>query len=1348
MKNNIHPRSESGSQMKRSWKPAGAAALVFAGTVLTFLPTSNAELVTHGISAAQLNEVQGTTHDSVTVTAGYSINDFRVRIGSNGGDYNVQIGEDPLDDAPNGILMSSVAENGRDNYLTGTKTNCVSMVDFNANGYFISISAAMGFGAGANPEYNINVAGAYFPYNLYLGGFAKNSTGANGGPLDLLIASPGIALGTNFVDLGAGKSIVNLTNFGIDSRVDGVLLVSGAKNESANFGLVQVNVTNGTWNLFIKDDGQATTTSFEQDPIAFVFIPKTNTSLISGRFLGDGSIQMFSGTSPQFTVSSNSVGTYELKIAGKSPTNGVLIISAEGGRTINQHNAVSYQVNAAVDGWIIQSRDLPGTTALPAPLESPGPTEGVVSFVYIPGPTPGFTVIPTNNLITTESGGTATFSVALDTLPASDVTVAVSSSNPAEGTVSPVSLVFTPADWNVPQIVTITGQDDAVVDGTVAYSIVLAPATSSDVNYDGLNPADVQVVNGDNEGGITVAPTSGLTTTEAGGSATFTIRLNTQPTADVTIGLSSGNTSEGTVSPANLTFTTSDWNQEKVVTVTGVEDFIDDGNVSFTIITATAVSSDASYNGLNPADVSLVNLDDDTVGLDVSASGPNGLSVVEGKTNTYNVKLESQPKGNVTVTISSSDTIQGGNVSPAILSFTPGNWNIAQVVTVTAIDDLAIDGSTTYTISNAVSSSDPAYAALAGVPVLTTTLDNEGILSIPSGEKVYGTGLAGVGIAGRGTISDPNSPNYAGGNMTISITNNGTADDRLEIRSTGTGPGQISVSGNAVSYGGVAIATFAGGNGTTPLVISFNSSATPTAAEALLRSITFRNISGSPSLDLRSVFVKLTDGDGGITSAGTTVKVGLLRAVDFQEGADNGYGRYSGEVDIEVRQAAPIASFPAGGASGLFIDFPDAQNALQVLMRYDNIFGEEPGKIPTNAIIVSADLFLDVNDSGDGSPLYRMLRSFDGTNDTWESLGNGVDIDDMEARSAFDSAFGLENGDANTTIGTVTFSVLPDIQAWQGGVENYGWVMPGWVGRTDGTGFSPSEAPNIDDRPRLRVLWLPAGTASASFRQGVSEYTNAVDTRIRANTPDTESSTSTGVFVDWAVTGATPENDEQVLIRFDNIFGNGVGQIPAGSTIHAAILDLSSTLGQAMGDGGTFHPMLQPWADTDTWNTLVNGVTADDVEAAAASTAVAGSSALDPNVQAGFLEYELTRDVQAWASGARPNYGWVILPWPNGSDGWGFATAEAVTERDRPRLRVYFTPGAPATRIQSITRTFTTVTIQFTGVAGETYNIVRSGTVDGTYSRVGSAVAGGDGTATFTDNPPLPDAGFYRISHP
>src|SRR4029079_16865883 len=112
-----------------------------------------------------------------------------------------------------------------------------------------------------------------------------------------------------------------------------------------------------------------------------------------------------------------------------------------------------------------------------------------------------------------------------------------------------------------------------------------------------------------------------------------------------------------------------------------------------------------------------------------------------------------------------------------------------------------------------------------------------------------------------------------------------------------------------------------------------------------------------------------------------------------------------------------------------------------------------------------------------------------------------VDQDDAESRSTFDSAFGVVDGSGSTGSGAITMSVTPDVEAWRSGQPNFGWVMPGWSAafgftNNDGTTISPGEAAIEDDRPRLRVLWVPAGTASASFRQGVNGYTGAVDTDV------------------------------------------------------------------------------------------------------------------------------------------------------------------------------------------------------------------------------------------------------------
>jgi len=112
--------------------------------------------------------------------------------------------------------------------------------------------------------------------------------------------------------------------------------------------------------------------------------------------------------------------------------------------------------------------------------------------------------------------------------------------------------------------------------------------------------------------GTTVTPTHGLVTTEAGTLATFTVVLNSEPTGPVTIGVSSDDLSEGTVSTGTLTFTTGNWNVAQTVTVTGVDDSVVDGDVVYSVVLAAATGGD--YAGIDPTDVALSNTDNDTVG--------------------------------------------------------------------------------------------------------------------------------------------------------------------------------------------------------------------------------------------------------------------------------------------------------------------------------------------------------------------------------------------------------------------------------------------------------------------------------------------------------------------------------------------------------------------------------------------------------------------------------------------------------------------------------------------------------------------------------------------------------------
>jgi hypothetical protein len=339
--------------------------------------------------------------------------------------------------------------------------------------------------------------------------------------------------------------------------------------------------------------------------------------------------------------------------------------------------------------------------------------------------TAGITVSAPSGTVTTEAAGAITFTMKLDSEPVANVTINLSSSDTTEGSVSPASLVFTPANWNTPQTVTATGVNDAIDDGDLAWTVVIAAANSSDSGYNGLNPADVVLSNADDDtAGITVSAPSGTVTTEAGGAVTFTVKLDSEPLADVTINLSSSDATEGSVSPASLVFTSANWNTPQTVTATGVNDAIDDGDIVWTAVIAAATSTDSGYNGLNPADVALTNTDDDTAGITVSA--PSGTSTTEaGGSVTFTVQLDSEPLADVTISLSSSDATEG-SVSPATLTFTPANWNTAQTVTATGLNDLVTDGDVVWTVVvAAASSSDTTYSGLDASDVQLVNIDND-----------------------------------------------------------------------------------------------------------------------------------------------------------------------------------------------------------------------------------------------------------------------------------------------------------------------------------------------------------------------------------------------------------------------------------------------------------------------------------------------------------------------------------------------------------------------------------------------------------------------------------------------
>ncbi len=242
-------------------------------------------------------------------------------------------------------------------------------------------------------------------------------------------------------------------------------------------------------------------------------------------------------------------------------------------------------------------------------------------------------------------------------------------------------------------------QDDDSTDESVTVS-------GSATNSEGISgPANVTL-------GITDDDMVGLTVTSSGsnvfeqnpaGRDLYTVKLNTQPSDTVVVDVSSSNANAVTVSPSELTFTTGNWNDAQTVKALPVsDDNAVDELVTITFAIDRDNTLDSEYDGVAAQTRTLTAQDDDEAEIELST---NTLSVTEGATSTYTVKLTAQPTSNVVVNVSSNNA--AATVNKSSLTFSTGNWETAQTVTVTAVQDGNTDDATV-TITNSVNNAQSA----------------------------------------------------------------------------------------------------------------------------------------------------------------------------------------------------------------------------------------------------------------------------------------------------------------------------------------------------------------------------------------------------------------------------------------------------------------------------------------------------------------------------------------------------------------------------------------------------------------------------------------------------------------
>ena len=292
--------------------------------------------------------------------------------------------------------------------------------------------------------------------------------------------------------------------------------------------------------------------------------------------------------------------------------------------------------------------------------------------------TPGVVVDP--SALTVTEGGVGGYTVELSSQPAADVTVAIIGHSGTDLSLSGTdlsgddTLTFTTTNWNTAQAVTVSARDDADAVDDAAVTLTHTATSGSHSSA----PVAVTVTITETDTAKVLVDPADLEVAE-NASATYTVQLATQPSADVTVTVTGHAGSDLTLSAGRLTFTRDNWGTAQAVTVTADAD-ADGVNDKVTL------ANTAAGGGYGAAEAAIVDvtIDDDADTAEIVVK-PSALTMSEGGSSSYTVELSSPPTAEVTVTVSAPEAdLTILSVDPRTLRFTPSDWDQPQTVTLEA----------------------------------------------------------------------------------------------------------------------------------------------------------------------------------------------------------------------------------------------------------------------------------------------------------------------------------------------------------------------------------------------------------------------------------------------------------------------------------------------------------------------------------------------------------------------------------------------------------------------------------------------------------------------------------------
>jgi hypothetical protein len=141
-------------------------------------------------------------------------------------------------------------------------------------------------------------------------------------------------------------------------------------------------------------------------------------------------------------------------------------------------------------------------------------------------------------------------------------------------------------------------------------------------------------------------------------------------------------------------------------------------------------------------------------GFTLTQSNGNTAVTEGGATDSYTIVLTTAPTADVVITLGNTDGQVGTNVST--LTFTTLNWNVAQTVTVTAVNDTLGEFNHTGVINYTVTSTDLDYINFAIANTIVTVTDNDLLAGNPTFQSPATNpfGLSGVGYWASPTLVD------------------------------------------------------------------------------------------------------------------------------------------------------------------------------------------------------------------------------------------------------------------------------------------------------------------------------------------------------------------------------------------------------------------------------------------------------------------------------------------------------------------------------------------------------------------------------------------------------------------